>query len=105
MQRLVIAFAALMLAGGANRPPVTKPRLSASIKAAEAATSKASCRAAIGQTKASNVAKYCSWVSSATHPPCNVQNSCPMMIEHIRYMCRATDDDATLAACERLYSR
>jgi hypothetical protein len=102
MRLLVIAFTALMLAGAANGPPLSKAELIASIKAAEAASSRASCRAAIGQTKALNVVKYCRWVSSATHPPCNIENSCPMMIEHIRYMCRATDE-ATLSACQRLY--
>lgn len=103
MRLVIIGLAAVMLGSGDNRPPVNKADLTASIQSAEAASPTASCRVAIGENKASNIAKYCRWVSSATHPPCNVKNSCPMMIEHIRYMCRATDE-ATLAACERLFA-
>jgi hypothetical protein len=48
------------------------------------------CRSTIGKQPALALVRYCRWVSSATHPPCNSQNSCAIIVDHIRGMCRGS---------------
>ena len=43
----------------------------------------AQCSQEIGIAKANELVKQCLQASAATHPPCNVQNSCDMMREEI----------------------
>ena len=46
-----------------------------------------SCAADIGATRADRLAKLCRNVSPATHPPCNVANSCAMIEDEIARSC------------------
>ncbi|MEE4719392.1 hypothetical protein V2K69_25565 [Pseudomonas alliivorans] len=53
----------------------------------QANASDKSCAEAIGQKSAESLVKQCINVSPATHPPCNVANSCAMInseVERIR---------------------
>jgi hypothetical protein len=45
------------------------------------------CSQAVGQERADRLVKECLQVSPATHPPCNVQNSCVMIIDEIKRGC------------------
>ncbi|ESQ84436.1 hypothetical protein AEAC466_08770 [Asticcacaulis sp. AC466] len=45
------------------------------------------CLAAIGKAAADRLVKRCIQVSPATHPPCNVQNSCEMIQGEIDRSC------------------
>jgi hypothetical protein len=38
-------------------------------------------------TKARKLAQECVKISEATHPPCNVENPCDMMIDEIKRSC------------------
>lgn len=55
---------------------------------------KGACSQAVGLQKAKEIADHCLDMSGATHPPCNVENSCNMMIEEIRQGCAASGADA-----------
>lgn len=47
----------------------------------------ASCLQTDGETKAGQLVSECQQVSPATHPPCNVQNSCALIINEIKRSC------------------
>jgi hypothetical protein len=47
----------------------------------------ASCRSQLGAAKAAALADQCRQVSPATHPPCNVDNPCDMIIGEIKRGC------------------
>jgi len=55
-----------------------------------------SCLAAVGKEQADIYVEQCIHVSPATHPPCNVLNSCALIIGEIRRSC-AFFDEAELA--------
>ena len=61
----------------------------------------ASCGESIGRPEALALVRYCRWVSSATHPPCNTRNHCALIVTHIRGMCSARDADTLDQTCER----
>jgi hypothetical protein len=67
-----------LIAGCANAPP---PSLGS-----QTATEK-SCASDIGVQAASKLVRQCLQVSPATHPPCNVQNSCVMVRDEIKRGC------------------
>lgn len=46
-----------------------------------------SCEQTIGLARAQELVKQCLQVSPATHPPCNVQNSCDLIIDEINRGC------------------
>jgi hypothetical protein len=69
--------------------------------AAAAPPSERPCRDAIGRDPALAVVRYCLWVTSATHPPCNTGNDCGLIVDHIRRMCHAPDA-RSLPSCGRL---
>jgi hypothetical protein len=46
-----------------------------------------SCEKTIGLPRARELVKQCLQVSPATHPPCNVQNSCDLIIDEITRGC------------------
>ena len=46
-----------------------------------------SCSSELGLSAASELVKECLVVSPATHPPCNVQNSCEMIRSEIKRGC------------------
>jgi uncharacterized protein YecT (DUF1311 family) len=47
----------------------------------------ASCRTEAGPAKADQYVRACLAITSATHPPCNAENSCATIAAHIRSMC------------------
>jgi len=60
-----------------------------------------SCSTEIGSKAAERLAKSCRNVSPATHPPCNVANSCAMISDEIARSCALFDDkDAPIADCQ-----
>lgn len=77
--------------------PGLKPAIPANSAAMEEAVSPspAQCRAEIGETAAQNLADRCRMVSPATHPPCNVANSCQMIQDEIDRSCAMWDKDTT----------
>lgn len=46
-----------------------------------------SCAAEIGQSKARSLSNSCLRLSPATHPPCNIENSCELIVEEIKRGC------------------
>jgi heat shock protein HslJ len=52
-----------------------------------AATNSSSCRETAGPERAKTLVEQCMQVSPATHPPCNAQNSCSLIVEEIRRGC------------------
>jgi hypothetical protein len=46
-----------------------------------------SCRLAVGDERAKRLVEECSQVSTATHPPCNAENSCVLIIDEIKRSC------------------
>lgn len=101
--RVLIAGLALSFAlGGVAVAAVSAgPRLSTQVQTARAWTaavrggeSKASCRKSIGLVAARTLVRYCQYVSTASHPPCNSLNNCALIVDEIH---RATvGDDAPL---------
>ncbi|SFP35425.1 hypothetical protein [Sphingomonas rubra] len=60
-----------------------------------------SCAAEIGQAAAKARVAVCVNVSPATHPPCNVANSCAMIEDEIARACALFDGQgASMAGCE-----
>jgi len=49
--------------------------------------SKPSCQQTAGEEKATEYVNQCIRVSPATHPPCNANNSCEMIIDEIKRGC------------------
>ena len=66
-----------------------KPLLfSVLVLAAAASTAAAqSCRQAVGPQRAQVMVHQCMRVSQATHPPCNAENPCDMIVDEIRHGC------------------
>ncbi|WP_343685583.1 hypothetical protein [Asticcacaulis sp.] len=59
------------------------------------------CSTDIGAKAAERLAKTCQKVSPATHPPCNVANSCALMSDEIARSCALFDEkDAPIADCQ-----
>ncbi|MDX8480426.1 lysozyme inhibitor LprI family protein [Mesorhizobium sp. VK24D] len=84
--------------------PGTKPK-PATAGAAPAASTPASqndtrpCVQSAGKAKSDQYVSQCIQVSTATHPPCNGQNACSMMIEEIRRGCAMIGNDNPPAFC------
>ncbi len=53
-----------------------------------------SCRDEVGAKKAEQYVAQCQQVSPATHPPCNVANTCALMIDEIKRSCGILGKDA-----------
>lgn len=47
----------------------------------------ASCQAQVGAARAGLYVKQCLAITTATHPPCNADNSCEVIGQHIQTMC------------------
>lgn len=56
------------------------------------------CRDEIGPVAAKRLAAQCRDASPATHPPCNVANSCAMMRDEIERSCRLFEASSPLPA-------
>lgn len=52
------------------------------------------CRVAVGKERSTRLVSECLKVSPATHPPCNDQNSCVMIIDEIKRGCGMLGQDA-----------
>lgn len=87
---LTVWFGGTVQAGGQDSEPViSRVEIIKALAAADALGDvKGSCRSQIGRAHAGTLVALCNWVSSATHPPCNMANACGLITEHIRYMCR-----------------
>lgn len=88
---LAMLTAAVVATGAAaGGKPSVKVQTQQAFAAADAAgTASASCRRSIGKIRALRLVRYCLYVTSATHPPCNTANSCEVIVDHIRQMCPA----------------
>jgi hypothetical protein len=53
-----------------------------------------SCRASAGAQRAAEYVRQCRDVSPATHPPCNADNACTLIIAEIRRGCALLGADA-----------
>ncbi len=109
MRCLVLATLAFALAGcsdpaaksphGAEPTPVAAPQPPATpapiaaqpaddaSASARAAAAPKTCREAIGEDQAKVLVEHCLQVSPATHPPCNVENSCDLIQSEIDRGC------------------
>jgi hypothetical protein len=65
---------------------VAEPYLQSSSPVSSAAEPEA-CIASVGAAQARRLVERCTQVSPATHPPCNVQNSCALITAEIRRGC------------------
>ena len=84
----VLTAAAFATGAAAGGKPSVKVQTERAFAAADAAgTASASCRQSVGKTRALSLVRYCLYVTSATHPPCNTANSCEVIVDHIRQMC------------------
>ncbi len=57
------------------------------------------CSQAVGQERASRLVQECTQVSPSTHPPCNTQNSCVLVIDEIKRGCGLLDSRDRPAFC------
>jgi hypothetical protein len=62
--------------------------------AGASSASAATCTAEVGAREARELAGRCREVSPATHPPCNVSNSCELIREEIRRGCELAGREA-----------
>jgi hypothetical protein len=63
-----------------------------------------SCERQAGPERAKRMVEDCLAVSSATRPPCNVQNSCRMIVDEIRRSCASMDSRNAPQFCKE-YTR
>jgi hypothetical protein len=70
------------------------PRKPAVADATAAGAGTASCKATAGKKKAALYADQCIQVSPATHPPCNGENTCDLIIDEIKRGCAMIGKDA-----------
>jgi hypothetical protein len=59
----------------------------------------ASCRSEVGDRKANIYVQQCTEVSPATHPPCNAENSCALIIAEIKRSCAMLSRSEAPAFC------
>jgi hypothetical protein len=89
--RLLIAGLALSFALGGAAVVSAGPRLSTQAQTTRAwaaavrlGESKQSCRKSIGLVGARTLVRYCQYVSTASHPPCNSLNNCALIVDEIQ---------------------
>jgi len=61
-----------------------------------AAAQDSSCRNAAGPERSAGYVRQCLEVTPATHPPCNAQNPCELIIGEIARGCRLIREDLVL---------
>ncbi|SFO69784.1 Uncharacterized conserved protein YecT, DUF1311 family [Mesorhizobium sp. NFR06] len=89
----------------AKAAPATPKAAPATAGAAPATPAQASqndtrpCLQSAGKAKSDQYVSQCIQVSPATHPPCNGQNACGMMIEEIKRGCAMIGNDNPPAFC------
>ncbi len=86
---LISAALATAAGAGAAKPGVKAQTERAFAAAAAVGASPASCAQSLGKARALSLVRYCRYVSSATHPPCNTANACEVIVDHIRQTCAA----------------
>jgi len=67
---------------------------------ASVATDTQSCVSSIGSEQAQKLVDRCLRVSTATHPPCNLQNTCSLMRDEIRRSCNLLGEDDAPGFCK-----
>ncbi|GGG91462.1 hypothetical protein [Silvibacterium dinghuense] len=77
-----------------------EPYLQSTSSFAGATADTQSCAASIGAAPAQKLVDRCLKVSTATHPPCNVQNSCALMRDEIRRSCNLLGEDDAPGFCK-----
>lgn len=70
---------------------------------AASAAHAASCRDEVGAARAGVYVRQCLEVSPATHPPCNVENSCALIRAEIARGCRLLAGDKAMPEFCRRY--
>jgi hypothetical protein len=60
---------------------------------ANASDEEISCRDELGQKEAAIYVRQCIEISPATHPPCNDQNACSLIIDEIKRGCEFAKTD------------
>lgn len=55
---------------------------------------KGACRAAVGEHEANVLVDRCLEISSSSHPPCNIENSCNIMVDEIKRGCSESGADS-----------
>src|SRR5690348_15470900 len=88
----LLAFATCLSALASNQS-VKEVTEQAYIAAVAVGDAPAACRDSIGKDAALVLVRYCSYVSSATHPPCYTGNHCALIVDHVRYMCHAGETE------------
>jgi hypothetical protein len=58
------------------------------------------CLAAVGAERAQRLVSECTQVSPSTHPPCNAQNACPLIIDEIKRGCALIGQNAPTFCAE-----
>jgi hypothetical protein len=53
-----------------------------------------SCLVSVGTKRSVELVRECVQVSPATHPPCNAQNACSLVVDEIRRGCGMLGQDA-----------
>jgi uncharacterized protein YecT (DUF1311 family) len=71
----------------AQPAPAATPATPTPATPTAAAADNAPCRQTTGAAKAQQYVQQCTEVSPATHPPCNAQNACGLMIDEIKRGC------------------
>ncbi|AZO25391.1 DUF1311 domain-containing protein [Mesorhizobium sp. M1E.F.Ca.ET.045.02.1.1] len=89
--------AALATAGAASATAGAAPATAAPAKASPNDTRP--CVQSAGKAKSDQYVSQCVQVSPATHPPCNGQNACSMMIDEIKRGCAMIGADNPPAFC------
>jgi hypothetical protein len=91
------AKAAPATAGAAPATAGTAPAKPATAQASQNDTRP--CVQSAGKAKSDQYVSQCVQVSPATHPPCNGQNACSMMIDEIKRGCAMIGNDNPPAFC------
>ena len=77
----------------AEGDPNCVPHSADSKPVVEAAATDMSCSKSAGKDTAARYVRQCIEVSPATHPPCNADNSCDLILDEIRRGCAFVDKD------------
>jgi hypothetical protein len=65
----------------------------------------ASCRSEVGARQADRYVAQCKEVSPATHPPCNAQNACALIVGEIKRGCGLLGRADAPAYCKAYLAR
>jgi hypothetical protein len=77
-----------------SQPGQSQPGQSQPGTAMASAGDQTSCVVSVGTKRSAELVKECLQVSPATHPPCNAQNACSLVVDEIRRGCGMLGRDA-----------